>query len=84
MDNAIKRLEALGEKGLIVSIAYGPYTDTMHGSDVEGAEKGDLLYSLDVQWPDGTMFRKPYASRTFEEVVTIAEVQTAQWETEKR
>ena len=73
MDDAIKRLEAIGAKGLVVSIAYGPFNGDKQYRDVPGAEKGDLLYSVDVLWPDGVLFRRPYCSKTFEEAVTIAE-----------
>lgn len=73
MDEVIKRLEALGAKGLVVSIAYGPFSGDQQYRDVPGAEKGDLLYSVDVQWPNGSIYRRPYAGKTFDEAVTIAE-----------
>ena len=72
-DDAIKRLEALGKKGLVVSISYGPYSGSQQYANVEGAVAGDLLYSVDVLWPDGRMFRKPYACKTFAQTVDIAE-----------
>ena len=78
--DAIKRLEAMGAKGLVVSIAYGPFSGSKQYGDVVGAEAGDLLYSVDVLWPDGRMFRKPYACKTFAEAVAILEEQVETWE----
>lgn len=81
-DDAIKRLEALGKKGLVVSIAYGPYSGTKQYSGVPEAEPFDLLYSVDLLWPNGQFFRKPYACKTFEEAVAILEEQVAPGESE--
>lgn len=81
MDDLIKRLEALGAKGLTIGIAYGPYSGTAQYSDVPDAERGgDLLYSVDVLWLTGEMVRWPYCCKTFPEAVEIAEAEVAAME----
>ena len=79
-EDVIRRLELMAAKGLVVSIACGPYSGTQQYNDVPGAEAGDLLYSVDILWPGGEMFRKPYACETFAEAVTIAAAEVAAWE----
>lgn len=60
----IARWEALGQKGLTVSICYGP-------SGTRG-----LLYSVQVLSASGEEFNQPFAAASFEQAIWIAETES--------
>jgi len=64
VDDLLKRLEDLGWQGLTVSICYGPSSKDL-----------GTCYSVDVLSKSGQMFDKPFAARTFEKCIEIAEIE---------
>ena len=66
MNEAIERLESLGNAGFTVSIVYGPCGNT------------GPAYSVNVLTPDFRSFEKPYAARNFAHCVEIAEKEIAE------
>lgn len=57
------RLDALAELGLSVSVCYG-----------ESGGRG-RVYSVDVLTPDFRSFPKPFAAKTLEQAIWIAEIE---------
>lgn len=57
------RLDALAELGLTVSVVYG-----------KSGERG-RMYSVDVLTPDFRSFPQPFAAKTLEQAIWIAEIE---------
>ena len=62
-DEAIARWAALGQTGLVVSVACG-------------LSDGRFAWSVDVLTRDGRAFEMPMAARSFTHAVAIAETET--------
>lgn len=60
----VRRLESLAEKGLTVSICYGPC-----------GESEGLLYSVDVLTKEKESFDKPFAANSLKQCLDIAETE---------
>ncbi len=63
MNSLLSRFEAIGKKGITVSIVCG-YC---------GGKQ--LMYSIDVLTLDGRSFDKPFSATTFEQALDIAEIE---------
>ena len=64
-NHAIARMEALGRSGFTISVCCGP----------SGAQP--FGWSVQALGPDGFEFEQPFAARSFEHAIEIAETEIA-------
>jgi hypothetical protein len=62
---AVARMEAIGKRGLTISICCGPSDSQIY------------RWSVDLLSPNGQMFDRPFAAKSFVQCIEIAEAEIA-------